>query len=329
MKISLSNLVKGLMAGLNRRYREVLEKRYGLNSSEIATLAAIGQKWGVTRERVRQLEALAIKAVQKNTAREDYRQFIQWIINHLKSAGGVRKQTDFQIGVKTVFGTISQSDALFANQLTFVLEFSDKIFFHGEDKNFYPFWYLTKEDFNKAQRIIQKLTAALQRGHSADEYIQDMISANYISISKKFSVNAYGDFGLADHAEINPKNARDWAYLVLKKNRRPMHFLEIAKAVNNFGPKFANHQTIHNELIKNSNFVLVGKGIYALRERGYEPGTAREVIARLIKKHGPLSAAETIKLVSQERLLKSNTILINLQNRSYFQRRGDGRYESV
>jgi hypothetical protein len=40
---------------------------------------------------------------------------------------------------------------------------------------------------------------------------------------------------------------------------------------------------VHNELIRNKDFVLVGRGIYALKEWGYEPGTVSHVIEAILK----------------------------------------------
>jgi len=82
-------------------------------------------------------------------------------------------------------------------------------------------------------------------------------------------------------------------------------------------------------LIKDDNFVLIGKGTYGLKEHGYLPGTAREVIVRLLKKNGPLKSQEVVKLVLQERFFKENTVLINLQNKEQFKRLEDGRYTTL
>ena len=108
----------------------------------------------------------------------------------------------------------------------------------------------------------------------------------------------------------------------------PLHFKEIANNICTLGidKKPAHVQTVHNELIKDGRFVLVGRGVYALREHGYEPGTVREVITRLLKERGPLDSTEVVRLVNQKRFLKENTILLNLQNRRHFKRLEDGRY---
>ena len=87
---------------------------------------------------------------------------------------------------------------------------------------------------------------------------------------------------------------------------------------------------MHNELIKDNRFVLVGMGLYALREWGYEPGTVREVLVSLFKgSDRPLAREEIVRLAAEKRLVKPQTILLNLQDRSLFKRTEDGKYTLV
>jgi len=152
------------------------------------------------------------------------------------------------------------------------------------------------------------------------------VALNLTSISKKFTANHYGDVGLSAWSEINPKTSRDWAYLVLKREQKPLHFTALAERINNIRQRKTNYQTVHNELIKDERFVLVGRGTYGLREFGIMPGTAKEVMATLLKTHGPMRSHELVKLVLTKRMFKENTLLLNLQNREHFQRMSDGRY---
>ena len=52
------------LAQLNEREQEIMKKRFGLDGTEESTLAAIGKDIGVSRERVRQLEAKALKRLR-------------------------------------------------------------------------------------------------------------------------------------------------------------------------------------------------------------------------------------------------------------------------
>ena len=122
---------------------------------------------------------------------------------------------------------------------------------------------------------------------------------------------------------------RDLAYLVMRRHGSPMHFREVAGSIKQFLKEKAHDQTVHNELIKDRRFVLVGRGLYALNEWGYQPGVVRDVIRAVIAKHGPLTKDELIKKVREERHVKDNTILINLHNKKHFKKSMDGRFNLV
>ncbi len=128
--------------------------------------------------------------------------------------------------------------------------------------------------------------------------------------------------------EIRPKVVRDKAYLVLRKQEEPVHFQDIARLISELGvdSKPMHTQTVHNELIKDNRFILVGRGIYGLKEHGYEGGTVKNVIERILQEQGPLTSDEVVELVGQRKILKRNTILLNLQSRKHFRRLDDGRY---
>ena len=63
-----------------------------------------------------------------------------------------------------------------------------------------------------------------------------------------------------------------------------------------------------------------------MKEFGLIPGTAKEIIAHVLKNNGPLPHKEVIRLVMQQRMIKEGTIMINLQNQKYFKSLPDGRY---
>ncbi|MGB4420702.1 MAG: hypothetical protein WBI29_02805, partial [Candidatus Saccharimonadales bacterium] len=120
-----------------------------------------------------------------------------------------------------------------------------------------------------------------------------------------------------------PKNIRDKIYVILEKNNKPMHFSEIAKSIKNseFKRKDVTTQAIHNELIKDKRFVLIGRGIYALESWGFDKGTVADVIAKVLKKASePLHRDEIVRRVLKSRQVKETTILLNLQSKPQFKR---------
>jgi len=141
-------------------------------------------------------------------------------------------------------------------------------------------------------------------------------------ISKNLA-HLHGRWGLTKWPMVNPKNIRDKIYVILHDANKPMHFSEIAEAIkkSDFRRKDVTTQAIHNELIKDKRFVLIGRGIYALREWGYKQGTVADVITDVLKKEGgPLHRDEIVKRVLKSRQVKETTILLNLQGKPQFKR---------
>ena len=122
---------------------------------------------------------------------------------------------------------------------------------------------------------------------------------------------------------VNPKNIRDKIYVILKENKKHMHFNEISESIkdSSFKRKDVTTQAIHNELIKDKRFVLVGRGIYALKEWGYEKGTVADIISEVLREaNEPLHRDEIVKRVLKSRFVKETTILLNLQGKPQFKR---------
>lgn len=336
---SLEQLTKSILLSLAPRQRDIIVRRFGLDGKDPLTLAELGTRYKVTRERVRQIEAAVLGQVNAKIKGTLMAECVEFMGQYLESQGGVRRADYLLVDIAKKFEGLSMP------ALAFLMEASKQFNYTREDNDYYEFWYKDKNTLKKATRLIDRFYKELKAKKqevlgmgSADailslvsksEGVSDDVAKNYVSISKKFGVSVYGDFGLAEWSEIQPRTVRDQAYLVLRKQKSPLHFSDITGKINSLDlgkKKVANVSTVHNELIKDSRFVLVGRGMYALSEHGYEPGTAKEVIQKLLKEQGSLHPHRIVSLVSERRFFKKNTILLNLQNKKMFRRLEDGTY---
>lgn len=334
---NIDTFLAEILKDFTPKQSKVLMGRFGLKSGAKATLQEIGDVLGITRERVRQIEEQAIKKARINIL-EDSKKIIDFAIEHLEGLGGVRKNDQFLSDMKHFMPAIAKTKNV-DSKLAFIFMVAGNPLYAKEDETLHDFWYVNDAAKKKFLEFKDKLVNFFREKGKKEImenkahllYCKDFDSCHLISISKEFGTNVFGDVGLKEWEEIDPRTIRDKIYLALKKSGKPLHFTEIATAINKFGidKKKAHVQTVHNELIKDGRYVLVGRGQYALSENGFEAGTVREVITQLLKKHGPLKSEEVLAKVNKKRILKRNTILLNLQNKKFFKRLPDGRYSVV
>lgn len=337
---TFSKIIANALNELSPRQRDVVVARFGLEGKkEGETLAAIGDRFSITRERVRQIENGAMATVAKNVLKNDETvATLAKVKNYIASKGGVAGKTDVAGYAATLTKGMGEP------QLDFLAEASGMFKARSEDEDFMPLYVGSDKEWKTAKSFVDKWAGSLRsrRGQVfsgsyqaqlasfvKDNSVSSAVAENYLGITKRIGKNPYGDQGLSDWPEIGPKTVRDKIYLVLKKNGEPLHFESIARRINEV--KFDDGRkalgpTVHNELIKDDRFVLVGRGMYGLRESGYEPGIAREVIAKVLKEKGPLLAKDVVSHVTKQRFFKPNTVVINLQNKALFEHMPDGRY---
>ena len=311
------------------REKEIISRRFGLSGSK-ETLEQIGEMLSITRERVRQLEKAILIRLQISAEENEIPELAaaeKILVRNLTEMGRVAKLSDLADKIYGHTSTASERTgiyfiATFAKNLT-VVEENDKynaavgIAEYGDEKTIRgrvdEIVKLIRE--NKAPMTIDELDNQLNYEHP------DHIKA-IASISKLLST-LNGVWGLTKWPMVNPKNIRDKIFVILEAKKEPMHFSDIAKEIkdSNFKRKNVTVQAIHNELIKDSRFVLIGRGIYALSSWGYKKGTISEIITSILEKaEKPMTREEIVKQVLKTRKVKETTILLNLQNKKLFKK---------
>jgi RNA polymerase primary sigma factor len=58
-------MLEGMIVDLDVREQNILRKRFGYDGGDGLTLEEIGQEYGVTRERIRQIEAVALRKLRR------------------------------------------------------------------------------------------------------------------------------------------------------------------------------------------------------------------------------------------------------------------------
>jgi hypothetical protein len=328
-QIETEKLVGDVLATIEReREREIVSRRFGLFERK-ETLEQIGEMLGITRERVRQLEKSVVtklRASAEQGSLPHVADFQARVVELLQDNGQVARVSDLTAQLTDDANREEQARVAFLSQL------GPELTVIQEDDNFYLSVGLKAAgDEKTVKATVAKLIEAVKKlGEpktieeiaKADSVNDPKVAAALASTSKQLAT-LNGRWGLVKWPMVNPKNIRDKIYVILKENGKHMHFNEIAASIkdSDFKRKDVTTQAIHNELIKDKRFVLIGRGIYALKEWGYEKGTVADIISEVLREAGePLHRDEIVKRVLKSRFVKETTILLNLQGKPQFKR---------
>lgn len=328
-QLPIESVVTDVLATIEReREREIVSRRFGLFDRR-ETLEQIGELLGITRERVRQLEKAAIIKLRASAGKGDIPHVLtieESMVQQLTSMGNVARISDLSARLCNENNKLDQARVSFLAMLCpklAVIEENDN-FYHAAGINSEHNEKVIKEQVGAVVDAIKKIaepTTAEAIAEKVSDANVDHVKA-LASISKLVAT-LNGRWGLTKWPMVNPKNIRDKIYVILHENGKHMHFNEIASSIKDsaFKRKDVTTQAIHNELIKDDRFVLIGRGIYALKEWGYKKGTVADIITEVLKKaNEPLHRDEIVKRVLKNRYVKETTILLNLQGKSQFKR---------
>jgi hypothetical protein len=335
----LINTAQELLEVLDARSRDIVTRRYGIKSGKIETLESIGKEYGITRERVRQIEVQAKKLIAR---RMDVLQEVSELLKDVFSRhGGVL--CDDQL----IEAVSSKKESPVQNtMITFYLDILPNYKFVTRTSKLGPHWVHSDHDSKNIDNVIDKAEEILvkqKHPKKEDGLISEIRKHNEISeeklpneyiiallrASKSVKETVFGEWGLEDWVETSPRGVGDKAYIVLRRFGKPEHFRSITDLINDasFDHKRAHAQTVHNELIKDDRFVLVGRGLYGLTEWGYIPGTVADVLEAILNEATkPLTREELLEQVLKQRMVKKTTVLLGLQNTKRFQKVAGDRY---
>jgi hypothetical protein len=326
----LNNAVNDILGIIEQeREREIITRRFGLFDRR-ETLEQIGELLGITRERVRQLEK-AILIRLKIAAEENKIPAVtaveRVLIRDLSESGRVARVHDL---TERLVGT--SDDARHRAHVGFISELSPNLVVLGENDHYhhavgirqYGDEKTIKAHVDEIVKTIKKHGEPLpaERLHEKLNH-ENPTQVRALASTSKHLATLKDTWGLAKWPTVNPKNIRDKIYVILAENGKPMHFSDIAAAIkkSDFKRKDVTTQAIHNELIKDKRFVLIGRGIYALDNWGFSKGTVADIITDILRNASePLHRDEIVKRVLKSRQVKETTILLNLQSKPQFKR---------
>lgn len=339
--INLQSLLDDLFMVLTEKEAMVIRRRFALQGQPKQTLEKIGKHFKVTRERIRQIEGIALSKLRRTVRTTKLNEVNELAKSILRIHGGLMREDEL---ISQVLKRMPNSTELDGAVLRLSFSIDSEMNSSGHSGTFVPFWRLESLAMEDVSLIVDHIVKILKKRKSCmkkEELISAVQALNLFKdripskelITSSFTIDERlreidDGWGLTEWRFVRPRSIRDKVEIVLRKAGTPLHFMEIANRIREarFDHKNVTVQAVHNELIRYPQFVLVGRGLYALREWGYEPGTVADVIESILVEKGPLSKKEIIAEVAKQRTVKVGTISLNLQKMPYFVRVGRAVY---
>ncbi len=341
LKLNLSEIIEDMFMVLSDKEKEVVVKRFSLDNKERQTLESIGKAFNVTRERVRQIEKIALSKLRRTLSSTKLRFVSDLAVAVLKENGYIMLEEEM---IGKILVSIDKAMDVDAHIIRLALTISPDLTHIEKTNLFTSAWHLKTVSSDLIQETLNFSVTTLKNNKeviSHSSFVASVSEANFVKalnhpqaffeailkIDQRIK-NVEEGYGLSNWRHINPKSIRDKAYIVLKKAKKPLHFVDIANKItdSSFDKKVVTVQAVHNELIRYPQFVLVGRGLYGLKEWGFQDGTVADIIESLLIKKSPMSKQDITKGVLKQRQVKKGTISLNLQKNPQFARVGRAMY---
>lgn len=333
--IDFAEVMSSLLGLLTSKEKSIIERRYLAQSEKKETLESIGKSYSITRERVRQIESVAIKKLARISLEPSVRYIHELAYSILINHGKVMSE---DLLVSEMLKKLKNSPNMNIEAMKLAIHVSDKMIKQERNQIFRPFWYTRDIDVKDIKKAIKDIRYALAQQGSVLPL--ESLSSRLFSLSPErtqsllhihwgFLKTSEG-WGLKTWRTINPRSIKDKILVTLKKIQKPLHFNDIVLHVlQDFdSPKKVTPQAIHNDLIRHEEFVLVGRGLYGLKEWDLPAGTVCDIIVSVLKESkSPMKRQDIIKKVLKKRQIRVGTISLNLQKYPFFKRVGRAVYE--
>lgn len=124
IEINFSELMNRLLSLLSDKERDVIQRRFSLDGKQKETLDKIGKSYQITRERVRQIESVALKKLARISMDPSMRKIHNLAFNILKNHGNIMAE-DFLIS--EMLKNMDETKNLDVNAMKLAMKVSDQM----------------------------------------------------------------------------------------------------------------------------------------------------------------------------------------------------------
>lgn len=271
----LNEIISDLLKELDSREKLILSWRFGLKDSERKTLEAIGQNYGLSKERIRQIQNQAINRLKKISGLNDLIGPVKNnVVSFFEEKSGIAKE-------RLIFENTREPAGLIFVMSQFFREDLERIDSHPKLEIVWKLKSLNldlvEEVLNEILDIVRQRNVCLKKEDLLERLknsylyekhnLKEKDIFSFMEASREIGENVLGEIGLVYWREIVPRRIADKIYLVFRKEKKPLHFSEITEKINElkFDHRIVYPRAVHNELILDERFILVDRGVYGLK----------------------------------------------------------------
>jgi len=290
-RVGTKIVVDGFLSQLPDKHREVLADRYGLWDGVAETLQDIGDKYGLTRERIRQIEAKALGRLRRGMSQPVLKASLR-----KKVEGAIAHGPNENCGVFTEDELLPiLADDCTVDEALLALGLIQDLYSPGE--NFLShllteaeegIYCLHPERTNDYKAILHAIVEVLERHRQPvmeaklfDELLAREVTRSVphgadlarrvLKISPSLARLTGGTLVLSRWSAFRRRDLASSAEAALMVLGRPAHFTEIAHRISTLYPglREVDQRTVHNRLVaRRDKFVWVRNGTYGLKAWG-------------------------------------------------------------
>jgi hypothetical protein len=311
--VGTKTFVNSMLSRLSERSRQVIADRYGLWDGIAETLQDVGDKLGLTRERVRQIENMGLIRLQRIFGHRLLLELVAGKLGEFSMADatgcGVLDEDE---AISVMADDCSQDEASLAISLLNDVAHAREGFLAGSLIEVEPGVYcLSKKVASDYRVLVELMKSALQKHqkpisesrlradmvaqmHGTFPPAESKLTERILSVSPSVTQLRNGRIALSLWTEFQSRNAGGLAEAALRMMGRPAHFREIAEKINAVAvvPKGVNERRVHNAIMRTpQKFVWVGSGTYGLAAWGIKrpPYLKDRLVQLLSEARYPLS----------------------------------------
>lgn len=359
-------LIKDILLYENReRSYEVLTRRFGLGTTNIYTLDEIGLYYGLTRERVRQLEDKAIKFLRGSLILADFRRkahrIDERVILEIKNLADLIESTKSLVVLEDTLFNIVQDryntviDFRVASYLRLLFEICGfhplpgraKVYHKSAKSAWTP--KAAKDSKQKLDEVWVAFDAVyrvLKEAGVAKDLFELTVEVNRPRKKNRLSkwaietaINLCEDIEILEDGRYQLKlhklgSIQQQAYRIVSRGPRQVRDArDICKEINLELAKLDGSDcdlySLINTLAADNRFLPAGRRGWVLKEwNEVDSSSTIDIIHKYFNKLGrPLSAKELYDEISKIRSISENTIYQHLQDKMNFVRVGSGLYQ--